>query len=135
MPEKPTPEIEARGLKAYEQARAYERIRTWRLPLSYALAPIVPVALGAVAWRLGYPALFAAGLSFAAFIALRVWMEWKRLQRLYVENLGLLAKLEETYGDALPWVQVENHFAALEELQREIAEERATNEDQGPTGG
>jgi len=35
----------------------------------------------------------------------------------------LLAKLEATYGDALPWVQVENHFAALEELKREIAKE------------
>ena len=123
MPEKPTPEIEARGLKAYEQARAYERIRTWRLPLSYALAPVVPAALGAVTWHLGYPALFAAGLSFAAFIALRVWMEWKRLRRLYVENLTLLAKLEETYGDALPWVQVENHFAQLEKLKSELAEE------------
>jgi hypothetical protein len=32
MADKPTPEIEAQGLKAYEQARAFERIRTWRLP-------------------------------------------------------------------------------------------------------
>jgi hypothetical protein len=135
MPEKPTPEIEARGLKAYEQARAYERIRTWRLPLSYALAPVVPAALGVVAWWRGYFALFAAGLSFSLFLVLRVWMEWKRLQRLYVENLALLAKLEEKYGDALPWVQVENHFAALEELKREIAEERTTRGDQGQAGG
>ena len=61
MGERIAPEMEAKGLKAYEQARAYERIRTWRLPLSYALAPVVPAALGAVAWRLGYPALFAGG--------------------------------------------------------------------------
>jgi hypothetical protein len=116
--------LEAKGLKAYEQARAYERIRTWRLPLSYALAPIVPAVLGVAAWRQGYPALLAAGVSFSLFLAVRVWLEWKRLKNLYLENLALLAKLEETYGDTLPWVQVEKHFAALEELKREIAEEK-----------
>ena len=121
---KPEPEMEARGLKAYEQVRAFERLRTWRLPLVYAVAPIVPAVLGVAAWRLGYPALFAAGAAFAMFMAVRVWLEWKRLHRNYEENLVLLAKLEATYGDALPWVQVENHFAALEELKREIARER-----------
>jgi hypothetical protein len=116
--------MEARGLKAYEQVRAFERLRTWRLPLVYAVAPIVPAVLGVAAWRLGYPALFAAGAAFAMFMAVRVWLEWKRLHRNYEENLVLLAKLEATYGDALPWVQVEKHFVALEELKREIAEER-----------
>jgi hypothetical protein len=129
MDEQPTPETEAKGLKAYEQARAFERMRTWRLPLVYAIAPVVPAVLGVVAWRLGYPALFAAGTIFAGFIAVRVWLEWKRLHRHYEENLVLLAKLEATYGEALSWVQVENHFAALEELKREIAEGR-----DGPDG-
>jgi uncharacterized protein involved in exopolysaccharide biosynthesis len=50
--------------------------------------------------------------------------EWQRLKQQYAENLKLLAKLEATYGDALPWVQVENHFAALEALKREIADGR-----------
>lgn len=120
--EKPTAEMEARGLKAYEQARAFEKMRTWRLPLIYIVAPVVPAVLGAALWHMGYPALCAAGAAFAAFIALRVWMEWKRLNRQYVDNVALLAKLEATYGDALSWVQVERHFAALEDLKREIAE-------------
>jgi hypothetical protein len=124
MGEKPTADVESKGLKAYEQVRAFERLRTWRLPLVYAVAPIVPAVLGVAAWRLGYPALFAAGAAFSVFMAVRVWLEWKRLHRDYEENLVLLAKLEATYGDALPWVQVEKHFAALEELQREIAEEK-----------
>ena len=47
--------------------------------------------------------------------------------RQYAENRALLEKLESTYGDALPWVQVEQHFAALEELKREIAEGRAAD--------
>ena len=84
----------------------------------------MPALLGVAAWRLGYPALFAAGAAFSVFMAVRVWLEWKRLHRHYEENLVLLAKLEAAYGDALPWVQVEKHFAALEELKREIAEEK-----------
>jgi hypothetical protein len=116
-----TPEVEAKGLTAYEQARAFERMRSWRLPVTYALAPILPLALGVAAWRLGYTPLLVAGILFSIFIALRVWMEWKRLRRQYAENLALLANLEKTYGHALPWVQVEHHLAALEELKREIA--------------
>jgi hypothetical protein len=135
MGEKPTVEMEARGLKAYEQARAYERMRTWRLPLTYAMAPLLPTLLGVALWRMGYPALSAAGAAFAVFIAVRVGMEWKRLKRLYVENLALLARLEATYGVALPWVQVERHFAALEELKREIADEAVRDRDQGQAGG
>jgi hypothetical protein len=122
---KPEPEIEMRGLKAYEQVRAFERLRTWRLPVIYAAAPIVPAGFGVAMLRMGHPGWFAVGAGAAMFVAIRVWLEWKRLHRLYGENLTLLAKLEAAYGDALPWVQVENHFAALEEIQREVAEERA----------
>jgi len=128
MGEKPTREIEEKGLKAYEQARAYERMRTWRLPLTYAVAPVVPALLGVACWRMGYPALLAGGAAFSLFIAVRVCLEWKRLRQLYADNLALLAKLEAEYGDALPWVQVENHFAALEALKREMAQEKG---DQG----
>ncbi len=131
MGEKPTPEIEARGLKAYEQARAYERLRTWRLPLTYSLAPVLPAVLGAALWQMGYPALCAAGVCFSGFIALRVWLEWKRLKRQYQDNLVFLAKLEATYGGVLPWVQVEHHFAALEKLNRELAEEGREKSDTG----
>ncbi len=113
-----------RGLKAYEQVRAFERLRTWRLPVTYAAAPLVPAVFGVALLRVGHPGWFAVGAGVAVFVAVRVWLEWKRLHRLYAENLTLLAKLEAAYGDALPWVQVENHFAALGEIQREIAEKR-----------
>jgi hypothetical protein len=121
MEEKPTPEVEAKGLKAYEQARAFERMRTWRLPVTYAAAPVLPTLLGLALWGRGYPALFAAALCFSVFLVVRVLMEWRRLKQQYADNLTLLSRLETKYGDALPWVQVENHFAALEELKREIA--------------
>jgi hypothetical protein len=35
----------------------------------------------------------------------------------------LLATLESEYGDDLPWIQVEKHFAELEKLKREMAAE------------
>ena len=118
-----TPEIEAKGLKAYEQVRAFERLRTWRLPLWYAVFPLVPALSGAGLWRLGYFTL--AGLHFLAAVLflLAEWFHWKRLHARYAENLRLLAKLEADHGDKLPWVQVENHFAALERLQRDLADE------------
>ena len=125
MEEKPTAEIEARGLKAYEQARAFERLRAWRLPLTYALPPVGLIALAVAAWWRGEPWLTAVAIGVALFVSVRLWLEWKRLRQLYQDNLALLAKLEASYGDALPWVQVENHFAALEELKREIAEGKA----------
>ena len=134
MEEKPTAEIEARGLKAYEQARAYERLRAWRLPVTYALPPVGLVALALAAWWRGEPWLTAVSLGMALFVSVRLGMERKRLRQLYADNLALLAKLETAYGDALPWVQVENHFAALEELKREIAADkiRATPEADPP---
>ena len=125
MEEKPTPEIEAQGLRAYEQARAFERIRAWRLPVSYSVPPVAFTALGVAALLTHHPMLSAVAFGLTPLVVVRMWLEWKRLLRLYGENLALLARLESTYGDALPWVQVEQHFAALEELKREIAEEKA----------
>ena len=48
--------------------------------------------------------------------------QWKQLAARHARNLRLLAELKAEYGEQLPWVQVEKHFAALEELKREIAE-------------
>jgi hypothetical protein len=121
---KPDPQVETKGLQAYEQVRAFERLRTWRLPLVYAVAPVLPAALGLWCWKMGHPALFWGGAAFSALIAVRVGLEWKRLNHRYEENLVLLARLEAEFGDALPWVQVEKHFAQLEALQRELDEER-----------
>jgi len=131
MGEKPTSEIEAQGLKAYEQARAFERIRGWRLPVAFIVPPVILVLVGVMAWLRGYPWLGAVGFSLALFAAVRLWFQWKRLVRLYAENLALLERLESTYGEALPWVQVENHFAALEELKREMADGRDPGQAEG----
>jgi hypothetical protein len=113
-----TPEIEARGMKAYEQARAFERLRSWRLPLSYTVFALVPALVGAAMWSTGHTTM--AGFNFLAAVILAWvgWSHWKTLRARHAENLRLLAELEKTHGDELPWVQVENHFAALELLRR-----------------
>ena len=117
-----TPETEARGMKAYEQARAFERLRSWRLPLSFVVYALIPVLTGAWMWAIGHPMM--AGLNFLAAVFL-AWMgrfQWKQLRARHARNLRLLAELKTEYGDELPWIAVENHFTALERLKREIAE-------------
>jgi hypothetical protein len=112
-----TPEIKARGMKAYEQARAFERLRSWRLPLSYTVFALVPALIGAAMWAMGRPMLAAFNFLAAVVLAWMVWSQWKRLRARYAENLRLLAELKVAYGDQLPWIAVENHFAALEVLR------------------
>src|ERR1039458_6816557 len=116
------PEDETRGMKAYEQARAFERLRSWRLPLTYIVFALVPALSGAWMWAIGHTMM--AGLNFLAAVFL-AWMgrsQWKQLRARHARNLRLLAELKAEYGDLLPWIAVENHFAALEQLKREIAE-------------
>jgi hypothetical protein len=117
-----TPDTEASGLKAYEQARAFERLKSWRLPLSYGVFVLVPVLSGGGMALLGHPV--PAFCSFLA-AALFGWISsshWKELRARYARNSRLLAQLKAEYGEELPWIQVENHFAALEKLKREMAE-------------
>jgi len=113
-----TPETEARGMKAYEQARAFERLRSWRLPLTYAVFALIPVLCGIGLGTMGYTTV--AGFNFVAAVVLAwiTWSHWKKLRGRYAENLRLLAELKAEYGDQLPWIQVENHFAALELLRK-----------------
>jgi hypothetical protein len=127
----PTPEIEAQGLKAYEQARAFERLRSWRLPLSFVIFSLLPLMSGLWLWRMGYPTLASLDCLGAVFLAAAGWFHWRRLCASYAKNLELLAELKAKFGDRLPWIQVENHFAALHQLQRELAENRNAG-DQGP---
>jgi hypothetical protein len=120
-----TPEDEARGLKAYEQARAFERLRSWRLPVSFGACAVVPALSGVWMLALGnHPILTTLNFAIAIFLAWISWFQWKRLQALYARNLRLLAQMKAQHGDALPWVKVENHFAELEKLKRELAEEQ-----------
>ncbi len=117
-----TPQDEARGMKAYEQARAFERLRSWRLPVTFIVFALIPAGSGAVVWTMGYTVL--AGLNFGAAVLL-AWMgrfQWKQLSARYSRNKRLLSELKAEHGDRLPWIEVENHFAELERLKREIAE-------------
>jgi hypothetical protein len=80
--------------------------------------------VGAAAWTTDHHPL--AWVNFIAAILL-AWMarfQWKQLAARHANNLRLLANLKAEYGEELPWVQVENHFAQLEKLKREIAEGR-----------
>jgi hypothetical protein len=112
-----TSEDEARGMKAYEQARAFERLRSWRLPLTYVVFALIPALSGAWMWVIGHTTL--AGLNFlvAVFLAWMGRFQWKQLRARHARNLRLLAELKAEYGDELPWIQVEKHFAELEVLR------------------
>ena len=115
---------EARGMKAYEQARAFERLRSWRLPLMYTVFALIPALSGAWMWVLNHTIL--AGLNFLAAVLL-AWLgrfQWKQLRARHARNLRLLAELKAEYGDELPWIQMENHFAELEKFKQEIADSR-----------
>ena len=114
-----TSEDEARGMKAYEQARAFERLRSWRLPLSFVGFALIPALSGIWMWEIGHTTM--AWLNFGVAVAL-AWLgrfQWKQLRARHARNLWLLAELKAEYGDELPWIQVENHFAELEKLKRE----------------
>jgi len=105
-------------MKAYEQALAFERLRTWRLPLTFVVFALVPALSGAWMWAVGH--ILLAWLNFFAALLL-AWMgrfQWKQLRARHGRNLRLLAELKAEHGDALPWIEVENHFAALELLRR-----------------
>jgi len=118
-----TPEDEARGLKAYEQVLAFERLRSWRLPVSFAICALVPAVSGVWMWALGHSILAALNLTIALFLAWMGWFQWKRLLARHARNQRLLAQMKTEHGDALPWIRMENHFAELERLKRELAEE------------
>ena len=119
-----TPEDEARGLKAYEQVRAFERLRSWRLPVSFIVCGVVPLLTAVWMFALGHTTLAALNLAIGIFLGWIGWFQWKRLLARHARNQRLLAQMQTEHGDALPWVKVENHFAELEKLKRELAEEQ-----------
>ena len=114
-----TPEIEAGGLKAYEQARAFERLRSWRLPVWYALFPLVQALMSIALWVTGRTMMAGVGFLVAVLLTWLMWWQWKMLCARHAGNLRLLVELEKTYGDELPWVKIENHFAELEKLKKD----------------
>ena len=123
-----TPETEARGMKAYEQVLAFERLRSWRLPVTFIVFPLLGFLAGALLWATHHAALAWLNFITAMILAWLARFQWKQLVARHARNLRLLAELKAEYGEQLPWVQVENHFAALEALKREMAQEKG---DQG----
>jgi signal transduction histidine kinase len=121
-----TPDTEARGMRAYEQVLAFERLRSWRLPLTFVLFPLVGFLAGGLLWATQHFTLAWLDFILAAILAWLARFQWKQLVARHARNLRLLAELKAEYGEKLPWVQVEKHFAALEELKREIAEGKGT---------
>jgi hypothetical protein len=111
-------ETTERGLRAYEQARAFERMGP-RLPYGFALAPVTWASGGVTLFVLHHPIAGTGCLMAALAIALMAREHWRRLNLRYRENLALLAKLEAQFGPDLPWLEVERHLQAL----REAAEE------------
>ncbi len=115
-----TPMDEAAGMKAYEQARAFERLRSWRLPVSYAVFVLVPVVSGVAMAVLGHLRLAVFIFLAAVFLAWMAWSHWKGLTTRYAGNRRLLEQLEKEHGEDLPWVAVEKHFRELEKLKQEL---------------
>ena len=118
-----SPDDEAQGLKAYEQALAFQRLQSWRLPVTLTIFPLCALAVGFWTWALGLHLLALANFGIGVFLAWMGRFQWKQLRARHARNLRLLARLEEEHGAALPWRQVESHFAALEKLKRELAED------------
>jgi hypothetical protein len=129
-----TPEIREQGLHAYEQARAFEQLRRRRVPLIYALVPLLFILFGLLAEKLNRGPLAEDCFASAALIGICAWWNWQRLRALYARNLALLANLESQHGESLPWLEVERHFAALDKLNAELAKETELTKEK-PTKG
>jgi hypothetical protein len=123
------PEMESDGLRAYEEARAFESLRRKRLPLVYTGLTLLLLLAGSVMWEVGHPDIAGIGLVTALLFAVLARFTWQNLRIRYARNLNLLAELEGRYGEQVPWLQVERHLAALNQLQADLAKEkRATDE-------
>lgn len=119
-----TPEIEARGLKAYEQVCAFEALRRRKLPWIYAGFTLILLASGVAMLDFKELKLAEVFLISAFFFGLGSGLSWRKLLARYAANAKLVEELETTYGDELPWIKVEKHFAELAKLQRELAMEK-----------
>lgn len=123
------PQIEQEGLIAYEQVGAFEDLQRRRLPAIYGGLTLLFVICGGAMLLANLPAGALLCLGIAILFPLWAGFEWWRLRLRYQENRRRLAELESQYGDQLPWLQVERHFAALEQLRADLAEEKRKAEE------
>jgi hypothetical protein len=119
-----TPKIEADGLRAYEQVCAFEALVRRRIPWIYAGFFVVSLAFGVALLQMGHARAGAALLSGSVCFAVWTWLDWRKQQARYAVNLRMLAELEAMYGDQLPWIQVEKHFAELDRIKAEMEAEK-----------
>ena len=117
------PQLELDGLQAYEQVRAFEGVRRQRLPWIYGGSTLLLLIYGALALDLHHSGL--AVVSFVIAALCLGWAGWsaRRLRLRYEKNLRFLAELQSQYGESLPWLEVERHLAALEQLQWELKQD------------
>jgi hypothetical protein len=116
--------IEAEGLHAYDQVCVFERLRRRRLPVIYCGITLLIVIGGLALMIIDRPVWALVCLVLAAFFSVMAWLNWRKLTQNYAKNLAFLAKLENTHGDELPWIEVEKHLAALEQLKRNLEDEK-----------
>lgn len=121
---KAPPQIEAQGLRAYDQVCAFERLQGRRLPVIYCGITLLIVICGFALMIIDLPVWALICLVLAIFFSVMAWFNWRKLKRGYAKNLAFLAELESTYGDELPWLEVEKHLAALEQLKSNLEEEK-----------
>ena len=114
------PEIEAEGLRAYEQARAFENLRRQRLPLVYAGVTILLALSGGALLQLGHAAVAALSLGAAVLFPFFAWQKWRFLKVQYAANLRRLKELETRYGTEVTWLKIERHLAEVEKLRAEL---------------
>jgi len=118
------PKVEADGLRTYEQVCAFEQLQRRRLPMIYGEFTLLFVACGLWMFMGKHLELAMVCLVTAVLFSVGAWLNWRMLSQRHAKNLEILAALEATYGDELPWIKVENHFAALEQLKRDLEEEK-----------
>ena len=120
-------EDEAAGLRAYEQARAFESFRKNGFS-RVTISAFIEVVVGLVALATHHFGLTGLCFMAAAASGTLAWRHDQWLQERHAKNLRLLTKLEARYGTEVPWLKVERHLEALAQLERELAAERALPE-------
>jgi hypothetical protein len=121
------PRVEAEGMRAYEQVRAFEAVRGRRLPLVYFAVALLMFLAGGTLIELGRVDFGIGMFLVALFFSGSSFFHWRRLQARHRTNLQFLTELELRYGEKLPWIQVERHLTALARLQAELKGEQESN--------